>query len=155
MDSNTDTGAVTWGKTSWLALIAALAQFAAALVIYLFTDDSQKVAAGAPLLTAASTLYALIKGRMDQASAKTAGAAIVQATTPIITLPKPAVINGATPPEEAPPWRAAADPATQVDDDDSLQADDPPAAAAMVPITESTEVPPDTGDAEAENKEVN
>jgi hypothetical protein len=77
MNPTNDPSSVTWGKTSWLALIAALAQFAAAIVIYLFAPDDQKAGAIAPLVTAASTLYALVKGRNDQAAAKLAPAPVV------------------------------------------------------------------------------
>jgi hypothetical protein len=78
-DVNTN---VSWGKTSWLALIAAIGQFAVALVIYLFAPDDQKVGATAPLLTAASTLYALIEGRMKQATAKSLPSTVVLPNTP-------------------------------------------------------------------------
>jgi hypothetical protein len=85
--STNDTTGVTWGKTSWLALIAAVAQFAAALVIYLFAPDDQKAGAVAPLVTAASTLYALIKGRMDQAAAKALPPNTVVQPTPVVVSP--------------------------------------------------------------------
>jgi hypothetical protein len=93
--STNDTTGVTWGKTSWLALIAAVAQFAAALVIYFFAPDDQKAGAVAPLVTAASTLYALIKGRMDQAAAKALPPNTVVQPTPVVVSPPQEVVKDA------------------------------------------------------------
>lgn len=136
MNTN-DTTSVTWGKTSWLALIAALAQFAAALVIYLFAPDDQKAGAIAPLVTAASTLYALVKGHMDQATAKAHGQAIATEIDKAQTLSETRSDLPALPPAAAPDEL----------DDDLLSSDDPPPEAALLPSTDPDEIPADEGDA--------
>lgn len=121
--NQTDDTNVTWGKTSWLALGAAAGQFIVAAVIYLLADDDQKIAAAPVLVTAASTLYALIKGRMDQATAK---------ATPVAKIPAiPVAVAGSAPDEL---------------DDDTLDADDAPPEAQNLPTTDPSEIPPDEVD---------
>lgn len=81
------------GLATWAGLVAAIGQYALSIALFMDTFDEADPTAGlGPLATATATLYAVIKGRMDQATAA------IEAT------PKPGQLQAVTDSVDVPPF---------------------------------------------------
>jgi hypothetical protein len=76
------------GLATWAGIVAAVAQYLAAVAVFLEADN-QSDALG-PLVTATATLLAVIVGRMQQAKAQ------IEKQTPLQTLGRQAATMGMT-----------------------------------------------------------